>query len=99
MEHNKVFSRSLQIYYGGPVGVVLEKVAIRLGISPTQVLLLWAKSKGVIIVTFVILNAELLTLMCILTISSSTSKRHLEESFATGDLRQLFRLKWFIHLY
>ena len=55
---NEVFSRSITALPGGPVDAVVEKAAKRLGITPTQVLLLWAKAKGAVIVTFVILNTE-----------------------------------------
>ena len=54
----KVFSRSITTLPGGPVDAVVEKSAKRLSITPTQVLLLWAKAKGAVIVTFVILNTE-----------------------------------------
>lgn len=36
---------------GGPVDEVLEKAAERLGISTTQVIFLWVKAKGAVIVT------------------------------------------------
>ena len=38
---------------GGPVDVPLEKAAKRLGITPTQVIFLWVKAKGAVIVTSV----------------------------------------------
>ena len=38
--------------------VVVEKAAKRHGITPSQVILLWAKAKGVVIVMSVKLNAE-----------------------------------------
>ena len=36
---------------GGPVDAVVEKIAARLGAKPEQVLLAWAKAKGVVVVT------------------------------------------------
>ncbi|KAF5312025.1 hypothetical protein D9619_002399 [Psilocybe cf. subviscida] len=36
---------------GGPVDAALKKAADRLGISPTQVIFLWVKAKGAVIVT------------------------------------------------
>jgi len=36
---------------GGPVDAVVEKAAKRLGITPTQVIFLWVKAKGAVIVT------------------------------------------------
>ncbi|KAK7048634.1 Aldo/keto reductase [Favolaschia claudopus] len=38
-------------YPGGPVDAPVAAAAKRLGITPTQVILLWVKSKGVVIVT------------------------------------------------
>jgi len=55
----------------GPVDVPVAAAAKRLGITPTQVIQLWVKSKGIIIVT------------------TSTSKAHLEEYMAVGDLPPL----------
>ena len=71
----------------------VDKAARRLGITPTQVILLWVKAKGAVIVTSVKLytytqNGEFPSLMWIF-ISSSTSKQHLEQSSATEDLRKL----------
>ncbi|KAF8811551.1 Aldo/keto reductase [Phlegmacium glaucopus] len=62
---------SITSFPGGPVDVPVEKAAQRLGISPTQVIFLWVKAKGAVIVT------------------TSSSKQHLEEYFATGDLPPL----------
>jgi len=56
---------------GGPVDVPLEKAAKRLGITPTQVIFLWVKAKGAVIVT------------------TSSSKQHLEQYIASGDLPPL----------
>ncbi|KAF8157846.1 NADP-dependent oxidoreductase domain-containing protein [Crassisporium funariophilum] len=56
---------------GGPVDISLQKAAQRLGITPTQVVFLWVKAKGAVIVT------------------TSSSKQHLEEYFAVGDLPPL----------
>ncbi|KAJ7451650.1 NADP-dependent oxidoreductase domain-containing protein [Mycena latifolia] len=56
---------------GGPVDAPVAAAAKRLGITPTQVILLWVKSKGVVIVT------------------TSSSKAHLEEYMAVGDLPPL----------
>ncbi|KAJ7022720.1 NADP-dependent oxidoreductase domain-containing protein [Mycena alexandri] len=58
-------------YPGGPVDTPVATAAKRLGITPTQVILLWVKSKGVLIVT------------------TSSSKAHLEEYIAVGDLPPL----------
>ncbi|KAJ7778379.1 Aldo/keto reductase [Mycena metata] len=58
-------------YPGGPVDAPVAAAAKRLGITPTQVILLWVKSKGVLIVT------------------TSSSKEHLEEYIAVGDLSPL----------
>ena len=52
----KVFSRSITTLPGGPVDAVVEKAAKRLSITPTQVILLWAKAKGAVIITLVILK-------------------------------------------
>jgi aryl-alcohol dehydrogenase-like predicted oxidoreductase len=37
----------------GPLDAPLAAIAARLGISPTQVLLLWVRAKGVVVVTCV----------------------------------------------
>ncbi|KAF7298752.1 Aldo-keto reductase [Mycena indigotica] len=58
-------------YPGGPVDAPVAAAAKRLGISPTQVIFLWVKSKGVIVVT------------------TSSSKAHMEEYLAVGDLPSL----------
>ncbi|PPQ77074.1 hypothetical protein CVT25_014887 [Psilocybe cyanescens] len=58
-------------YPGGPVDAPLRKAAERLKITPTQVVFLWVKTKGAVIVT------------------TSSSKQHLEEYFAVGDLPDL----------
>ncbi|KAJ7069517.1 Aldo/keto reductase [Mycena amicta] len=58
-------------YPGGPVDAPVKKAAERLGVTPTQVVLLWVKSKGVVIVT------------------TSSSKAHMEEYLAVGDLPPL----------
>ncbi|KAF7326705.1 Aldo/keto reductase [Mycena sanguinolenta] len=42
---------SITKYPGGPVDAPVAAAAARHGISPTQVLLLWARAKGVVIVT------------------------------------------------
>ncbi|KAJ7073734.1 Aldo/keto reductase [Mycena amicta] len=42
---------SLTKYPGGPVDVPVASAAVRLGISPTQVLLGWLRAKGVVVVT------------------------------------------------
>ena len=62
--------------------------AKRLGVSPVQVLLKWARSKGVSIVTFVFSSRSLhlpTTLQC----RTSTSKAHLKEYLAVEDLPPL----------
>ncbi|KAJ6584070.1 NADP-dependent oxidoreductase domain-containing protein [Mycena vulgaris] len=56
---------------GGSVDAPVAAAAKRLGITPTQVILLWVKAKGVVIVT------------------TSSSKAHLEEYMAVGDLPPL----------
>jgi len=56
---------------GGPVDVPVQKAAQRLGITPTQVIFLWVKAKGAVIVT------------------TSSSKQHLEQYIAAGDLPPL----------
>ncbi|KAF5376476.1 hypothetical protein D9615_008620 [Tricholomella constricta] len=56
---------------GGPVDTPVDAAARRLGITPTQVILAWAKAKGVVIVT------------------TSSSKQHLREYLAVGDLPPL----------
>jgi len=56
---------------GGPVDVPMEKAAKRLGATPTQVIFLWVKAKGAVIVT------------------TSSSKQHLEQYIASGDLPPL----------
>lgn len=56
---------------GGPVDAPLQAAADRLGITPTQVIFLWVKAKGAVIVT------------------TSSSKQHLEEYLAVGDLPPL----------
>ncbi|KAF8962973.1 NADP-dependent oxidoreductase domain-containing protein [Flammula alnicola] len=56
---------------GGPVDAPLKKAAERLGISTTQVIFLWVKAKGAVIVT------------------TSSSKQHLQEYLAVGDLPEL----------
>uniref|UniRef100_A0A8H7XQC8 NADP-dependent oxidoreductase domain-containing protein n=1 Tax=Psilocybe cubensis TaxID=181762 RepID=A0A8H7XQC8_PSICU len=58
-------------YPGGPVDAPLDKAAARLGITPTQVVFLWVKAKGAVIVT------------------TSSSKQHLQEYIAVGDLQDL----------
>ncbi|CAA7262783.1 unnamed protein product [Cyclocybe aegerita] len=58
-------------YPGGPVDVPLKKAAQRLGITPTQVVFLWVRAKGAVIVT------------------TSSSKEHLLEYLAVGDLPDL----------
>ncbi|KAJ7073760.1 hypothetical protein C8F01DRAFT_921763, partial [Mycena amicta] len=42
---------SLTKYPRGPVDVPVAAAAVRLGISPTQVLLGWLRAKGVVVVT------------------------------------------------
>jgi diketogulonate reductase-like aldo/keto reductase len=42
---------SITIFPGGPVDAAVEKAASRLGITPSQVILLWVKAKGAVIVT------------------------------------------------
>jgi hypothetical protein len=49
---NLIF-RSITAFPGGPVDVPIEKAAQRLGITPTQVIFLWVKAKGAVIVTSV----------------------------------------------
>jgi len=42
---------SITTFPGGPVDAPVEKVSKRLGITPTQVIFLWVKAKGAVIVT------------------------------------------------
>ncbi|PPQ64846.1 hypothetical protein CVT24_008211 [Panaeolus cyanescens] len=58
-------------YPNGPVDAPLKKAAERLKVTPTQVVFLWVKAKGAVIVT------------------TSSSKQHLEEYMAVGDLPPL----------
>ena len=53
MELNKIFFRSITTFPGGPVDAAVDKAAKRLGITPTQVIFLWVKAKGAVIVTSV----------------------------------------------
>jgi len=62
---------SITKFPGGPVDVPVEIAAKRLGITPTQVIFLWVKAKGAVIVT------------------TSSSKQHLEQYIAAGDLSPL----------
>jgi len=62
---------SITTFPGGPVDVPVEKAAQRLGITPSQVIFLWVKAKGAVIVT------------------TSSSKQHLEQYIAAGDLPPL----------
>ena len=43
--------RPITTFPGGPVDAPLKKAAKRLGISTTQVVFLWVKAKGAVIVT------------------------------------------------
>jgi hypothetical protein len=45
--------RPITKFPGGPVDKPLEEAAKRLGITTTQVIFLWLKSKGIVIVTYV----------------------------------------------
>ena len=45
-------SSPLTTYPGGPVDAPLKKAAERLGIATSQVIFLWVKAKGAIIVTY-----------------------------------------------
>ncbi|PPQ95290.1 hypothetical protein CVT26_014864 [Gymnopilus dilepis] len=56
---------------GGPVDAPLQAAATRLGITPTQVIFLWVRAKGAVVVT------------------TSSSKDHLKEYLAVGDLPPL----------
>ena len=49
---NLIF-RPITSFPGGPVDVPVEKAAQRLGITPTQVIFIWVKAKGAVIVTSV----------------------------------------------
>lgn len=53
MELNKFPLRSITTFPGGLVDAAVEKAAKRLGITPTQVIFLWVKAKGAVIVTYV----------------------------------------------
>ena len=45
MEPNKIFSRSITTFPGGPMDAAVEKAARRLDITPTQVILLQVREK------------------------------------------------------
>ena len=53
MELDKISFRSITTFPGGPVDAAVDKAAKRLGITPTQVIFLWVKAKGAVIVTSV----------------------------------------------
>ncbi|KAF8886248.1 Aldo/keto reductase [Gymnopilus junonius] len=61
----------LRNHPGGPVDAPINAAAKRLGITPTQVIFLWVRAKGAVIVT------------------TSSSKQHLKEYLAVGDLPPL----------
>lgn len=46
--------RPITKFPGGPVDKPLEEAAKRLGITTTQVIFLWLRSKGIVIVTYVL---------------------------------------------
>ena len=48
-----IIFRPITAFPGGPVDIPLEKAAKRLGITSTQVIFLWVKAKGAVIVTSV----------------------------------------------
>lgn len=51
--------RPITRYPGGPVDEPVNAAAKRLGATPTQVILSWVRSKGVVIVTYVLGSAKL----------------------------------------
>ena len=94
------FFRSITTFPDGPVDIVVEKAAKRHGITPTQVIFLWVKAKGAVIVTSV--KFFLLPILCwvqvsipdVEFISTSSNKHHLEQYFRSGDLRKLIWFRW-----
>ena len=85
---NLIF-RSITAFPGGPVDVPVERAAKRLGIAPTQVIFLWVKAKGAVIVTSV--KEKCIKPNSVLTynfIRTSSSKQHLEQYITSGDLRK-----------
>ncbi|KAJ3967316.1 2,5-diketo-D-gluconic acid reductase [Lentinula raphanica] len=61
----------LTTYPDGPVDEPLNAAAKRIGASPTQVIFLWVRAKGAVIIT------------------TSTTRAHMEEYIAIGDLPAL----------
>lgn len=66
----------------------LKEIASRLNAEPEQVLLAWAKSKGVVVVTYDPAHAP--SHLLIPLYSSSTRKERLEGYLAAGDLGTVF---------
>lgn len=66
----------------------LKEIAARLNAEPEQVLLAWAKLKGVVVVTYVLpcVLSHLLTTRAMCRYSASTRKERLEKYLAAGDL-------------
>ncbi|KAJ2921044.1 hypothetical protein H1R20_g16048, partial [Candolleomyces eurysporus] len=88
-EEERVLQKS---YHRVPPDAPIGKAAERLGITPTQVIFLWVKAKGAVIVTF----SGALVLLCVPVNSNvnhlfrtSSNKKHLEEYLAVGDLPPL----------
>lgn len=73
---------------GGPVDGPLNVAAKRLGITPTQALLAWAKAKGVVIVTSVSpYNTVNPSSGCSHNyFRTSSSKQHLQQYLSVGDI-------------
>lgn len=46
--------RSITACPGGPVDAVVAKIGERMHATPAQVIMLWVRAKGVVIVTYVV---------------------------------------------
>lgn len=80
--------RSITTYPGGPVDVPVNAAAQRIGATSTQVVFLWVKAKGAVIVTYVVYFPCLLGDAHSMLIRTTTSKAHMEEYLAVADLRE-----------
>lgn len=88
--HTANVSRSpLTHQTGGPEDKPLKEIAARLNAEPEQVLLAWAKLKGVVVVTYAILCVLLAYIYH--RFSASTRKERLEKYLAAGDLGRIQR--------
>ena len=98
MELNKNLFRSITTFPGGPVDAVVEKAAKRHGITPTQVIFLWVKAKGAVIVTSVFIYSSCwVSIPDVDFISTSSSKQHIEQYYCTGDLGKLIYFSWLLY--